>query len=153
MVRSHFRYNKSEWSVFFKWTDQQSLHAWNTSHWYIFKHLLTKKETANMGQQESPPAWTQEAYRPPRSKYTPCCFSWGYPPTSWPGTCIWGVPPILLTGDGVPPPSWPGKGYPLFWPGMGVSPILTCKGDTPCRCGRTDACENITFPIPSECVR
>ena len=30
-------------------------------------------------QQESPPAWTQETYRPLRTKYTLCCSSWGYP--------------------------------------------------------------------------
>ena len=28
-------------------------------------------------QQESPPAWTQEAYRPLRSKYSFCCPTWG----------------------------------------------------------------------------
>ena len=72
--------------------------------------------------QESPPAWTQEAYRPPCSKslaggYLP----WGtlFPPT-WPGRGVptlryplprpdlaWGVPTLGY------PPSGPGKGtYP-----------------------------------------
>ena len=50
-----------------------------------------------------------------------------------PSSPVKGVPPILIW-HGVPP-SWPWKGVP------------------PSRCGQTDACENITFPIPSECRR
>ena len=43
--------------------------------------------SVNPIKQENPPAWTQEAYRPPRSKYTLCC-SGGRgtpPPVSWMG--------------------------------------------------------------------
>ena len=80
-------------------------------------------------QQESPPAWTQEAYRPPSSKYSLCWLvswrggatsiqsQWGYPPSSLDK----GVPPSSLNGGtpcqpdgstpirqkGVPPqPDW-----------------------------------------------
>ena len=41
-------------------------------------------------EQESPPAWTQEAYRPPCRKYSLCCFVSGgwYPhPVWWGGGC------------------------------------------------------------------
>ena len=46
--------------------------------------LQTRKELDNITIQESPPAWTQEAYRPARSK----CYlmgGWGHPPISWMG--------------------------------------------------------------------
>ena len=73
-------------------------------------HGTTEVATATkLLKQESPPAWTQEAYRPPRSKYTLCCSSRGYPPN---------------------------RGQ---IPGWGPAP--------PPGCERTDACENITFPI------
>ena len=87
--------------------------------------------------QESPPAWTQEAHRPPRSKSSLCCsVSWwrgGYPIQPWMGGGIpsslgLGVPhpvlegvPYLVLDGGVPqgtppsagraPPSIPGMGY------------------------------------------
>ena len=120
--------------------------------------------------QESPPAWTQEAYRPPRSKYTLCCCSWGVPP-SWPGTWIeGGFPPILLTRGGVShpvdsrgnPPSWPEMGVPpcpdLWWgnslssPEMGVPHVLTGQGTPPPRHhpGVNWQTENSTFPHPSD---
>ena len=81
--------------------------------------------------QESPPAWTQEAYRPPCSKCSLCCsVSWwgggyirgtgGYLIQSWMG----GTP--SWTWDGVPHISWMGYphldlewGTPLPGPGMG----------------------------------
>ena len=70
----------------------------------------------NWCQQESPPAWTQEAHCPPRSKCSLCCsVQWGgvemgyppymgYPPDmGYPPTQTWdGVPPTQ-TWDGVPP--------------------------------------------------
>ena len=80
-------------------------------------------------QQESPPAWTQEAYRLPCSNYSLCCPNWvpplarvpprpGYPP--WPryppgqGTPPARVPP----GQGTPRPGYPpGQGTP---PGQGI---------------------------------
>ena len=77
--------------------------------------------------QESPPAWTQEAYCPPCSKYSLCCPNW-VPPPSWPGrggTLLGGyltwvaparVPPILTwpggTWLGTPQPGYPPPGYP-----------------------------------------
>ena len=50
---------------------------------------------------DSPPVWTQEAYRLPRRKYSICC-------------------PILEGGGGYPIPGW-GEGYPI--PGQGGYPI------------------------------
>ena len=72
--------------------------------------------------QESPPAWTQEAYRPPCSKYSLCCPNWvppraGYPPNK--GTPPARVPPQpgYPPGQGTPPARVPpGQGTPL-WPG------------------------------------
>ena len=62
-------------------------------------------------QQESPPPWTLEAYRPRRITYSICYPRWGIPPA------------------GVPPSFWPGLtgGYPRWgiplsggspWPGL-----------------------------------
>ena len=89
-------------------------------------------------QQESPPAWTQEAYPPPRSKSsnregvpTLWCphpdLPGGYLP--WPGRVPtldrgylpWGTPPPPFTSQGryPPPPRQPAKvgTYPLHHPG------------------------------------
>ena len=66
--------------------------------------------------QESPPAWTQEAYRPPCSEYSLCCPT-RVPPRggTWPG-----YPPggVQVPPGGVPDPGTP-PGYPLggTWPG------------------------------------
>ena len=49
--------------------------------------------------QESPPAWTQEAYRPPCSKHSLCCPNW----VTWPGLPPTRVPPL----PGYPPPGYP----------------------------------------------
>ena len=96
--------------------------------------------------QESPPAWTQEAYHPPCSEYFFCCPN-GVPP-SLPSR----VPPILTWlggypagGEGVPylgtpwqgtpsrvPPSagYPPTGYPL----AGYLPQLDLVGYPPGVC-------------------
>ena len=68
--------------------------------------------------QESPPAWTQEAYRPPCSKYSLCCPNLippgqGTPPshgTPWPGypPCQ-GTPPPPGPCRVPPPPAGPGR--------------------------------------------
>ena len=63
--------------------------------------------------QESPPAWTQEAYCPPCIEHSFCCPNWVPPqqgtPLSWPG---WGELPYL----GTPQQSTPLAGY-LPWQG------------------------------------
>ena len=59
----------------------------------MWKHTRWKNE--DIARQESPPAWTQEAYRPPRSK---CSLCWS---VSW-----WG------RGGGYPIQSKPGMGPP-----------------------------------------
>ena len=128
----------------------------------------------SFGKQESPPAWTQEAYRPPCSEYSFCC-SPGYPPRG-------GVPDRVPPGVRVPPggvpdrdPTPPG-GYLTRVPPRGVPDPGTPGGvRVPPRClmafwemlqkhygicvpppvdrqnhGWTDACQNITFPHPSD---
>ena len=64
-------------------------------------------------QQESPPAWTQEAYRPHRIKYSICYLRWGTPRQGYPR-------PSLMGGGGYPrwgtlPP--PSRGTPgqVWW--------------------------------------
>ena len=92
-------------------------------------------------EQESPPAWTQEAYRQRRIKYSICYLRWGTPPGQvwWEGgggNPRWGIPGqvqqrwvYLRWGT----PNWTWLGYP----------------PPPNRCGQT---ENITFPHPSHAV-
>ena len=112
--------------------------------------------------QESPPAWTQEAYRPPRScskcllfqggyyGYPPYLdLGWGTPPAGpgmgYPPTQTWdGVPPYLDLGWGTPylDLRW---GTPLLRPEMGYPPTQTWDvvPPPPRKCGQT---ENIIFP-------
>ena len=72
--------------------------------------------------QESPPAWTQEAYRPLCSKYSLCCPNWVSPPARVPpsqGTPQPGYPPW----PGYPPARVPLQpGYPLPPLGPGYPP-------------------------------
>ena len=62
-----------------------------------------------LDEQETPPAWTQEAYRPPCSEYSFCCPNWVSPGRA---------PPVLTWMRGVPtplarvPPSWTWQGTP-----------------------------------------
>ena len=74
-------------------------------------------------QQESPPAWTQEAYHPPCSKYSLCCpiladpppplADWPPPRQDWPHPS-WTDPPPPA---GLTPPSWTDPPPPrLDWP-------------------------------------
>ena len=76
--------------------------------------------------QESPPAWTQEAHRPPCSKCSLCWWGRGYPIQSWTGGYH-----ILLMG-GYPIQSWIGGGY---WvppvPGLDGTPSILLMGGTP----------------------
>ena len=111
-------------------------------------------------EQDNPPAWTQEAYRPPHSKCSLCWFIWGVGTQGTPPDLRWGTPPDLRWGtpsdlrwgtpqtwDGVPPRTWDGvpprpeMGYPpyldLGWgtplpgPGMGHPPYLDLGWGTP----------------------
>ena len=76
--------------------------------------FLGSTKTQLERKQESRSAWTQEAYRPPRSKYLLCWF------------CLRGggrYPSPILAGKGVPrcSPSWVGGGFPqscLGWGGV-----------------------------------
>ena len=62
--------------------------------------------------QESPSAWTQEAYRPPCNKYSLCCPNW-VPPPPHPDQAGGGVPWLgTLPGQGTPPDRVPPAGYP-----------------------------------------
>ena len=85
--------------------------------------------------QESPPAWTQEAYRPRCSKYSLCCPNWvppppqpGYPPSQGTlpgqGTPPAGSPPSQGTPPARVPPQLDLAGYPPSQgtPRQGTSP-------------------------------
>ena len=88
----------------------------------------------NNVKQESPPAWTQEAYCPPCSEYSFCCPILAHPPPRWltpPSWLDWSPP-----GWTDPPPSWTDPPAGLTPPRLDWPP--------PPRCGQT---ENITFPI------
>ena len=69
--------------------------------------------------QESPPAWTQEAYRPPCSKYFLCCAILADPPPRLDLT----PPPA---GPDPPPPSWT---WPTPPPPAGPDPPLPLQLD------------------------
>ena len=113
-------------------------------------------------EQESPPAWTQEAYRLPRSKYTLCCSARGYPlpPPTWPGQGVppsWDLtrtggypspPPHLDLGREYPAPIWEG-GTPPPGSGKGTPPISQMVvPPPPTRNGGQS--KNITFRHPSD---
>ena len=105
-------------------------------------------------EQESPPAWTQEEYRPPCSKYSLCCPNWippwqgtppapqpGYPPGQ--GTPLGRVPPSparVPPRPGYPParvpprpgyPPWPG--YPPSWTWQGTPPAAPWHSGKCCK--------------------
>ena len=92
---------------------------WDLSHLGSVVLFKTKKQILRRyiilqwQEQGRPPAWTQEAYCPLRSKCSFCCPIWGVPPPilTWPGDPILGcrvphhgVPLPLLTWPGYPPP-------------------------------------------------
>ena len=114
-------------------------------------------------QQESS-AWTQEAYRPRRIKYSICYPRWIPPSRGTPrplltgGYLRWGTPQQGYTLTGVPPArsdrGLPKVGYPLSrsypppsrgtpQPGPGWSTPLGVDRQND---RRTDTCQNITFP-------
>ena len=70
--------------------------------------------------QESPPAWTQVAYRPPCSEYSFCCPTWVPPPGGYPDP-PGGYPVRYLLG-----------GYPVRYPrGVRVPPQGGTQTGTP----------------------
>ena len=122
------------------------------------KTLISNKIEEENVKQESPPAWTQEAYCPPCSEYSFCCPTRvpppggggsGYPPG---GGYLTGYPP----GGTRTPPGGPGTprggyltGYPPgggTWPGYPPAASWhsgkCCKAlwdmGTPPPCGQTD---------------
>ena len=78
-------------------------------------------------QQESPPAWTQEAYRPPHSKCSLCWLgtSASHGGGGTPSSHGRGLPHLVMVG-GVPHPVMVGR-YPIqsWWGGY---PIQSCWG-------------------------
>ena len=100
----------------------------NVLHYFCPEYLVTTYIFLSIDKfstkQESPPVWTQEAYRPPRScsvsqqGWCPIQSWWGVTPiqSSWGG-----VPHIVLIGGGYPIQSWCGRGYPS-WEGWGYPP-------------------------------
>ena len=71
-------------------------------------------EVKPLRKQESPPAWTQEAYRLPCSDYSFCCPILADPPPptgwTWPSPPPAGPDPPLPAGPDPPPPTgwtWP----------------------------------------------
>ena len=100
----------------------------------------------NQIKQESPPAWTQEAYRPPHSKYMLCWSCGGDTP-------CWGVPPVQTWERGIPHqldgvPSCPdlGRGYPRPDLGSGTPHQLDGVAPPP-RYELTDKLKILPFPI------
>ena len=80
--------------------------------------------------QESPPAWTQEAYRPPCSEYSFCCPTRVPPPPGGGGVPDPGTPPgggvrVPPWGRGVPDPGTPRGGT---WPGYPPGGLGTPPG-------------------------
>ena len=126
----------------------------------ILHFNILVKLNVNKGKQESPPAWTQEAYRPPCSKcsegggvptldgggYLPWTGK-GYLPWTGKGTYLWQEGRATYLGQGRGTYLWLGgvptldraRGTYLGWGGtyLGLSP--------PTGCGQTDTCENSTF--------
>ena len=113
--------------------------------------MKTTNQTYNW-EQESPPAWTQEAYRPPRS-HSKCLLFWvggggggaivppldlrlgtPHPPgpeTRYPPHLDLDLGPPYLDLDLGHPLPGPGPGTPLPGPGPGTPPTWTWTWDPP----------------------
>ena len=76
----------------------------------LWKHWKSN-EQSNQIKQESPPAWTQDGYRPRRIKYAICYLRWGTPPSR--GTPLPGVPTPSQVSWGYLRWGTPQQGYPL----------------------------------------
>ena len=87
--------------------------------------VVAPTDDSNNVTQESPPAWTQEAHRPPRSKYSLCC-----------SVGERGCTPTIHTWLGGGTPTRPGWGGTPSRPGQGVPhpdqkvPLHECKRHT-----------------------
>ena len=66
--------------------------------------LFTEIKPRPYAKQESPPAWTQEAYRPPCSKYSLCCPNWVPPGQGTPPARVPPPPARVPPSQGTPPP-------------------------------------------------
>ena len=126
--------------------------------WNLLKFILNlQKLIRNKIKQDSPPAWTQQPYRPPCSK---SLAGGGGVPTSIGDTYLGQGRGTYLGQGGYLP--WPRWGTYLGWrylPWLGGVPTLTrgtyigqvgvpTLGRVPPRCEQTEACENSTFPHP-----
>ena len=114
--------------------------------------------------QDSPPAWTQEAYRPPCSECSFCCPTWVPPPGGGTQTHPPRGTPLGGTQSGTPPGGTrtPPGGPVRYPPGGGTRtpPAASWHSGKCCKAlwdmgtppvdrqidGWTDACQNITFP-------
>ena len=103
-----FKYNTLQLCIFSVGTLNLSIHVWK------------KRKCKNTKIQESPPAWTQEAYHPPCSEYSFCCPI-RVPPRggTWPGYPR-GEVPDRGTPRGGPDLGTPQGGYLTWVPPRGV---------------------------------
>ena len=96
----------------------------------LFNRNTYQWATYKLWKQESPPVWTQEAYRPLCSKYSLCCSVSGKGdvlPPAWLGTG--GNTPSSPTGGGTPiQPDWGGSHHQAGW---GIPSPLNWMGGTP----------------------
>ena len=84
-------------------SSQNLTRPWTVVDKIIYSHkIMNDKQYIHTIKQESPPAWKQEAYRPPHIKYSICCPILGGE----------GVPHPWLGGYSIPGYPHPGVGYP-----------------------------------------
>ena len=136
--------------------------------------VLETKITQKYVQQESPPAWTQQAYCPPCSEYSFCCpiladpplLDWSppgwtadppqldWPPPSWTDPPLAGLTPPRLDWPTRPPQQdwFPLAGLTPPWLDWPPSPSESADWPPPMD-RQTDMCQNITFPSYYVCGR
>ena len=109
-------------------------------------------------QQESLPAWTQEAYRPPCSEYSFCCPTWVPPQQGTPRPGLGGYPTWVPNGR--VPPSWPRgypaggslPGYPLSWPRGYRTPLAGYPPSWPGSTPPPPQLDLAGYPPPGVCL-
>ena len=118
----------------------------------LFSHFFPSRQS-HIQEQESPPAWTQEAYRPQEGARCWPPLLTDPPPPGWtdPPRQLDLTPPPAA-GPDPPPRSWtwpPPRQLDLIPPGSWTWPPLPAAGpDPPPPCDRqTDTCQNITFVV------